>query len=378
MNAEFAAAFALDDGLVYLNHAGVAPWPVCARDAAIAFARENAASGAANYPRWIAVEQRLRDRLAQLIGAAGADDIALVPNTSAGLSIIAGGLDWRAGDNIVSFAGEFPSNRIVWQALAEQGVELRLVSLSGDDPEHELLSACDRNTRLIAVSAVQFHNGFRIDLERIGAETQRRGILFCVDAIQWVGALRMDVGALNIDFLAADGHKWMLGPEGIGVLWMRPELRERLTLHAHGWHMVERAEDFSATAWQPAKTARRFEPGSPNLLGIHALDAAVGLLLDTGLARVEQRVLDNTRAIMEHVQATSSLRLMSRAQAERRSGSVTFAAEGASDHDVLRRHLAAAGVVGAARGGGLRFSPHFYQDWSDIERAFAALSQARR
>ena len=192
------------NGLRYLNHAAVAPWPRRAADAVSAFARENVAHGASDYPEWLKIEHRLRERLARLLNARAGSDLALVKNTSEALSFVAFGLDWREGDQVVIGNEEFPSNRVVWEALRPRGVEVVEVGLAGDDPEGALLAACGPRTRLLSISAVQYASGLRLDLERIGTGCRRRGVLFCIDAIQQLGALPFDVQAYDCAFAMAD------------------------------------------------------------------------------------------------------------------------------------------------------------------------------
>jgi len=368
----------LDADVVYLNHAAVAPWPRRAVVAVQRFAETCGKRGAADYPRWLEVELRLRQRLARLINARSTDDIALVKNTSEALSMIAYGLQWRPGDNVVIFEGEFPSNRLVWESLTRYGVELREVPLRTEDRrEAELLARCDRHTRLVSVSSVQYATGFRTDLQTIGEGCRRRKILFCVDAIQSLGAVPFDVEACGADFVAADGHKWMLGPEGLALLWCRPELRERLQLHELGWHMTDRPGDFEARQWRPSATATRFECGSPNLLAAHALEASLSLIEEIGVTQIYENILSITRYIMENAKSRfPEMELISPRAEDRRSGIVTLR-PGDADPEALRRALLGCGVVCAARGGGLRFSPHFYNAPGEIDLALDALSRCR-
>lgn len=258
----FLDEFTQAPGLRYLNHAAVAPWPKRAATAVARFAQENVLLGARDYPDWMIVEQRLRERLMRLLNAPSTDDIALVKNTSEALSFVAFGLDWKSGDQIVISDEEFPSNRIVWEALKPQGVEVIQVSLKVDDPEAALLAACGPRTRLLSISAVQFATGLRLDLEVLGEGCKQRNVLFCIDAIQHLGALPFDVQASQCDFAMADGHKWLLGPEGLGVFYCRAQLRPQLKLHEFGWHMLEHMGDYNRTTWEPAVSARRFECGS--------------------------------------------------------------------------------------------------------------------
>ncbi|MCC1497716.1 aminotransferase class V-fold PLP-dependent enzyme [Alcanivorax sp. 1008] len=363
--------FPQDPAMLYLNHAAVAPWPARSRDAVIRFAEENARSGARHYPQWLATEQRLREQLKTLIGAASADDIALLKNTSEGLSVVASGLGWQPGDRILISDQEFPSNRIPWQALATQGVEVSAVSLDADDPEGALIAAMDERVRLLAISAVQFGSGLRLDMQRLGEACRARGILFCVDAIQAIGAIPVDVQQWQADFVVADGHKWMLGPEGLALFWCRPALRSKLTLHQFGWHMVEQAGDYDRQDWQPASSARRFECGSPNILCAHALSASLSLLLEVGMDQVSQRLADRVSRLQLGLQQRD-MQLISPPSPDRRAGIVTFRST-REDTPALFRRLTDAGVVCAPRGGGVRLSPHFYTSDSVIDRLLAVL-----
>lgn len=377
MDSSFSVAdeFPLTAGLVYLNHAAVAPWPRRTREAVQQFAEENCRLGARDYPRWTTVEASLRDQLRTLIGAASTDDIALVKNTSEGLSFVAHGLPWQPGDNIITTDQEFPSNRIVWESLRSKGVEVRIAELGGADPEATMLALADHRTRLLAVSAVQYATGLRMDLERLGRACRDRDILFVVDAIQSLGVLPMDVEAFHIDFLAADGHKWLLGPEGIGVFWCRPALRERLQLFEFGWHMVEHLGDFDRRDWAPAASARRFECGSPNMLGIHGLQASLSLLLEVGIPHIEARVAERVEAIAERCRGEGWAILSPDAPA-RRAGILTLRRPDV-DQGALFEHLRANQVVCALRGGGVRLSPHFHSAPETIEAALNAIANFR-
>ncbi len=202
----------LEHGL-YANHAAIAPWPRASSRAVADFAQENCEIGAEKYSHWLVRETQLRKMLAGLLNAASADDIALLKNTTEGICTVAGGIDWHSGDNLVLPAGEFPSNRLPWLALQSKGVEVREVDIrSTSNPEKALIEHMDECTRLLSVSAVQWTDGLRLRLEVLGKACQENEVLFFVDAIQQLGAMRMDVQACGIDFLAADGHKWLLAP----------------------------------------------------------------------------------------------------------------------------------------------------------------------
>ena len=361
--------FELEQDLIHLNHAAVAPWPRCTREAVEVFARENSTQGSLHYSAWVKKESELRQLLAQLIQAAQADDIALLKNTSEALSVVAHGLAWQAGENIVITNQEFPSNRIVWESLQDRGVGVRQVDLySADTPEQALMQACNSQTRLLAISSVQYASGLRVNLASLGQFCRDQRILFCVDAIQSIGALEFDVNAVNADFVMADGHKWMLGPEGLALFYTHKRARDQLSLHQFGWHMVEHYEDFDRKDWQVADSARRFECGSPNMLGIHALHASIELLLATGMTQVEQRVLANSEALFTLIKNSANLECLTDMTPGRYGGIVVFRHKKYPSEHVYR-YLMQQRVLCALRGGGVRFSPHFYTQAELLQQA---------
>lgn len=370
----FLDEFEQAPGLCYLNHAAIAPWPRRTAEAVARFAQDNVRLGAHEYPAWLATERRLRERLTRLLNAPTIGDIALVGNTSQALSLVAFGLDWRPGDQVVISDEEFPSNRVVWQALADRGVEVVEASLAVADPEAALIAACGPRTRLLSVSAVQFASGLRLDLARLGAACRQRGVLFCVDAIQQVGALPFDVQHYQCDFAMADGHKWMLGPEGLGVFYCRSELRRQLTLHAYGWHMLEHLGDFERRQWQPARSARRFECGSPNMLGACALEASLSLLEDVGMTVVAEQLAQRIEQLYRGLTAIPGAQLHSPGDPSRRAGIVSFSLDGHANADIYRA-LSNNGVICAVRGPGVRFSPHFYTDHRLIDEVLRQVGQ---
>ncbi len=263
---------------------------------------------------------------------------------------------------------------MVWEPLSRYGVSVRQVLLHGVDPETALIDACDRTARLLSIGSVQYASGLRMDIERLGEACRKKGILFCVDAIQSVGAVDLNVQDCGADFVMADGHKWMLAPEGLALSYCRAERLDMLRLNQYGWRMREHPLDFDSHEWQAAPSARRFECGSPNMLGIHAQDASISLLQEMGMAAVASQLQQRTQQIVDHILSFPGLRLLSPQPAARRAGIVTFQALD-SDLDHLFAHLQQAGIVCAQRGGGLRLSPHFYTKIRDIDRAFEVVRQ---
>ncbi len=363
----FMKEFKLSDENICLNHAGVSPWPLRTVKAVHAFAEENMLQGSTRYLQWLKVEDNLKKQAAELINAPSENDIALLKNTSEALSIVAYGLDWNQGDNVVSSDQEFPSNRIVWESLSSRGVQFRAADLSSaDSPEDALFSLVDARTRLISISSVQYSTGLKMDLKRIGEFCRERGILFCVDAIQSIGAVRFDVREIHADFVMADGHKWMFGPEGLAIFYSRPDARKRLTLNQYGWHMVEAVGDFNQKSWEVAKTSRRFECGSPNMLCIHALNASLSLLLEAGPEHIEHEVLKRSDYIFHAVNTIPELELITPTESGRYAGIVTLRRVN-TDNEVLYKHLMRNNILCAYRSGGIRLSPHFYTPYEVLD-----------
>lgn len=351
--------FPLLEDIIYLNHAAVSPWPAITAAAIKKFTDENLTVGASYYPVWLKTENSLRKLLAQLINATSAEDIALLKNTSEALSVVAYGIDWRQGDEIVITDQEFPSNRIVWESLKNQGVKVMIAKISDtESPEGSVIDAITSKTRLVSVSSVQYASGLRLNLETIGKECQRKAILFCVDAIQSLGAFEFDVEKYHADFVMADGHKWLMSPEGLALFYSSAKAREKLKLNQYGWHMVEEINE-PATAWQPARSARRFECGSPNMLGIHAMHASMQLINRIGIDNIQKHVLDNTRCMIDFIHNSKNLSLVYHYSPSHYSGIVSFKHEHI-DNVELFDYLTNNKVICMIRGKGIRFSPHFY------------------
>ncbi len=368
MKNNFQQEFALREDLIYLNHAGVAPWPLRTAKAVREFTEENLKEGSVNYLKWAQVEAELRRQARDLINARSEDDIAIMKNTSEALSVVAYGLDFKEGDNIVSSNQEFPSNRIVWESLAQKGVEFREADLNETEiPEEALFSRVDTNTRLITISSVQYSTGLQMDLKRISEFCRKNNILFCVDAIQSLGALRFDLQEIQADFVMADGHKWMLGPEGVALFYCNPAIRDRLRLNQYGWHMVEAVGDFDRKEWSIAKTARCFECGSTNMIGIHALNASLSLLLDAGMEYVESEVLKRSEYLFEIIQTKPGLDLLNSTKTQRYAGIITFRCH-ETDNAALYHYLTKNNVVCALRANAIRLSPHFYTPYEKLDQ----------
>jgi len=293
------------------------------------------------------------------------------------LSVVAHGIQWQGGENIVGILRDFPSNRVVWESLADRQVNFNPVDiLHTDQPEQALMDACDQHTRLLAVSSVHYATGLRLDLQILGDFCRQRQILFCVDAIQSIGAIPLDVQQIGADFVAADGHKWMLGPEGLALFYCKPALREQLKLHQFGWHMLESPADFDQPKWQISHTGTRFECGSPNMLGIHGLDASLSLLEQVGVDNILKQIINNMYYLIDLLSYYKDIEFITQTNSrERLSGILTFRVRGQNSEQIYQQ-LMQQKVICAHRGGGIRFSPHFYTSEATMDRACEVLGRS--
>ncbi len=358
--------------LAYLNHAGVAPVSTRVEEALRRYLSEATRRGAFDYARIYDAEiERVRDRAATLLGA-DRSEIAFVKNTTEGLGLVASGLEWSPGDRVVTCDLEYPSNVYPWWSLADRGVEtILLPGEAGRLPLERVADALrDSRVRLLALSSVEFGSGARHDLEALGRLCHERGVLFCVDAIQSLGCLPIDVERCRIDFLAADGHKWLLSVEGCGLFYCARRVLDLVRPRVVGWRSVVDNHDFDTYHLELQPGAGRFEEGTPNTAGIFALGAAIDLLLEIGIDAVSERVLSLTDRLVRGLEARGAELLGPRG--DEASGIVSFRLRDEPiDRTVAR--LRARRVFVVARRGGVRASPHFYNDESEIDRLLEAL-----
>ena len=370
-----ASVFPVIDCHSWLNHAAISPWPAPVIAAMRAFVDDNAEHGPLHYNDWLAVEARLRHRARVLLDAEREDDIALVKNTSDGLCLIAAGLDWQPGDRMLLLAGEFPTNRLPWHQLLPPFVTVEERPFDPDEPERALIDALDDATRLVAVSSVRYDSGIRLDLARIGHACRRHGALLAVDAIQHLGALPLSVRELPVDFVVGGSHKWLLAPEGLALFWSRPSARAKLRPVQSGWRMWPDMFDFQRRDESLPDGARRFEPGTLNTAGIHGLDAALGVLLDTPAGQRGDALADRVGRLIDGLSTLPDVRIETPVDPARRAGIVTFGSP-RCDPDALLRALRRAEVFAARRGAGIRLSPHFYTPPAQLDRALDVVADA--
>jgi cysteine desulfurase/selenocysteine lyase len=363
----YASQFPVRQNLIYLNHAAVAPLCRPAAEAMKHLADDCTNYGSLHYDQWLAAYEGVRVAAAKLIGA-DRSEIALMKNTSEGIATVAMGLDWRPGDRIVGFREEFPANLYPWKLLEEKGVTVTWLSVT--DPLDRIDEAC-RGARLLTISFVQFLTGYRAPILEIGEICRRHNCFYFVDAIQGLGAFPLDVRAAHIDALAADGHKWLLGPEGCGILYLNIGRLPEVKPVEFGWTNVAGYNDYGSRDMSLRPDAGRYECGTLNTIGCFGLRASLEFLLEVGVERIGPAVQGLGDRIASGVQATGYELLGSRTP-QTGAGIVTFRKPGVDEREIVRR-LRAAGITAAPRAGWVRTSPHFYITDSDIDRMLEVL-----
>ncbi len=357
----------------FFDHAAVAPLTLRAQNALTEYAADLAENGDVNERRWVERVEHVRGLFGRLLGCDPLD-IAFIKNTSEGVGIVAEGFPWQAGDNVVIAAEEYPANQYPWLNLGRRGVEVRAVpSLGNRLPLDAVAAACDGRTRIVSLSFVEYASGYRNDLDSLGQMCRERGILFFVDAIQGLGALPLDVGKTPIDFLAADGHKWLLGPEGAGIFYIRRDLVERLQPLGVGWNSVVGSRNFSVIDFRLKPHAGRWESGSLNVAGIHALGASLELLLDIGIVTVAARIFALTDHLCAHLREKPRLAVFSSRLLGEKSPIVSIAYRDPAQVAVKKRLCRDEGVIVNQRAGRLRVSPHCCNSVEEIDRLAALL-----
>jgi cysteine desulfurase / selenocysteine lyase len=360
---------------VFLAHAAVSPLPRRVAEAISACALQGATNDQEEaVPR--STLQETREAAARLLHAQP-EEIALVGPTSLALSLVAAGLPLRKGDNILIYYDDYPANVYPWMSLGEKGVEVRMLNVRelGRIRHVDVLGQVDERTRLVALASCHFISGWRIDLDAIGRALRQRGVLFCVDAIQTLGALATTVE--HIDFLAADAHKWLLGPCAAGIFYVRKEAQGLLRPAMLGWHNV-RCPDFVAQerlVFRP--DAGRYEAGTANLLGAVGLKAALELLLEVGPENIAAELRRQRAWLVPALQAKGYTVLQAGAPVENAGVLLSISRPGA-DMPALHAALLAAGIVTSLRGDRagrkyLRLSPHFYNTDAELNRLLEKL-----
>jgi selenocysteine lyase/cysteine desulfurase len=364
---QYAHQFPVRDRLIYLNHAAVAPLCKPAADAMKHLADDCMNFGSRHYDQWLDAYEGVRLAAARLIHA-DRSEIALVKNTSEGIATIAMGLDWKPGDRIVAFHEEFPANYYPWKRLEARGITVTWLSV---EDSLEKIAVAARGAKLLAISFVQFLSGYRAPIQAIGEICDANHCIFLVDAIQGLGAFPIDVRSCHIDALAADGHKWLLGTEGCGILYINHALQDRVEPVEFGWTNVAGYNDYASRDMALRQDAGRFECGTLNTIGCFGLRASIEFLLEVGLGKIAPVVQNLGDRIAAGV-LEKGYQLLGSRTPETGAGIVSFRKPGIEAGAIVRK-LAAAGIAAAPRAGWVRTSPHFYISPADIDQMLAEL-----
>jgi len=372
MNDSIRSLFPVTEKYIYMNHAAVAPLSTRVRDAMIGLIEDQTHHGSVNYYDWLATYEHSRESAARLVNCQP-HEIAFTQNTSAGLSAIANGIDWREGDNVVGCNVEFPSNVYPWMRLAdERGIRIKLAEeRDGRIDADELLSLIDDRTRVVTISWVQFASGFRSDLRRIGQFCRERGVIFVVDVIQGLGGLKLDVERDCVDAFAADAHKYLLGPEGVALLYISDRVIDRIRPTVVGWTSVKNYEKHLDYDLDYREGALRFECGTLNTAGVYGLGAAIDLFLEAGAEKIEEYLIGLSGYLAERL-VSKGYRVVS----SRRSGESSAILTCVHEHHspkALYKVLLERNIITAHRANRLRISPHFYNTRDEVDALIGAL-----
>ncbi|HZM87744.1 MAG TPA: aminotransferase class V-fold PLP-dependent enzyme [Blastocatellia bacterium] len=372
MNQTIRSLFPVTDKYIYMNHSAVCPLSTRVRDAMIGLVDDVAQNGAVNLKGWVQKYEDTRASAARLVNAR-THEIAFMRNTSEAISSIANGIDWRVGDNVVTCNVEFPANVYPWMRLCEErGIEMKLSEeRNGRIDAGELLAKIDDRTRVVTISWVQFASGFRSDLARIGRFCRERGVIFVVDVIQGLGGLKLDVERDCVDAFAADAHKYLLGPEGIALLYISDRVIDRIKPTVVGWTSVKNYEQHLDYDLTYREGAGRFECGTLNTAGVYGLSAAIDLFLEMGPSEIEAYLVGLSGYLAEGL-ASKGFKIISSRVPGEASAVVTCTHEQHSPRE-LYRLLRSRNIITAPRANRLRISPHFYNTREEVDTLIEAL-----
>ncbi|HEY5884837.1 MAG TPA: aminotransferase class V-fold PLP-dependent enzyme [Pyrinomonadaceae bacterium] len=373
MNDELRALFPVTARFNYLNHAAVSAPPSPTINAIQLYLADVSENGSINFKDWLATKERTRRLLAGLLGARP-EQVAFMRNTSDGLSTVANGLKWHPGNNLVTFRNEFPSNIYPWLRLRDAfNVEVRMCEERGGRVDlDELISLIDDQTRVVAISHVQYASGFRADLQRLGRAARARDALLVVDVIQSLGVVPVNVDDDLVDVAAGACHKWLLTPEGVGYLYLSDRARTRIQPTLVGWVSVPNPDDYNnfEQGWNSGTLAWETGTGATGL--IHGLEENLKLLTQVGIGNIKAYLDELTDHLCDRLQ-DSSYEIVSSRRAEEKSQTVCIRSRSGFTPMHLYSHLKKQNIITAPRGDRLRISPHFYNTAGEIDHLIDAL-----
>jgi cysteine desulfurase / selenocysteine lyase len=382
LKSAFRDEMSVSQSWAYFDHAAVSPIPRRSAEAMQRWLVQASQDGDVPWPEWSSRASKLRDAASRMLHCK-TEEVALVPNTTYGINAVALGLPWRQGDSVVVLENEFPSNLLPWLSLERFGVEVRCIPVDGSGLVDlaSIRDAIDQSTRLVAISWVGYATGYRVDLSELCDMVHQAGAQLFVDAIQGLGVFPLNTRDIPIDYAAADGHKWMLGPEGAGLLYIRESNLDRLAPIMVGWNAIKASHEFRSQGAVLKDDASRFEGGSANHVGLIGLGASLELLLELGCHQpdgfVARRVLENASRLRDAIQRAGgelAYHVPKTWDDATASGIVSFSMPN-RDPVAVRKHLIDAGVVLSVRHGKLRVATHAYNNEQDIERLASALAR---
>jgi len=373
MNDAIRSLFPATRHLTYLNSAAVSPIPTTAIEAINSQLADVAANGSAHYQDWVDTKNRARGLIAGMLKVRP-DQIAFLRNTSDGFASIANGLRWSAGDNIVSFEREFPSNYYAWRRIRDEfNVELRLCpERDGRIDLAELASLIDSSTKVVAISSVQFASGFKADLESIGRAARAVDALFCVDIIQGFGAMPFDLPAQFVDAACGASHKWLCAPEGCGMIFLSDRARQRVDPTLVGWISVETPWDFEDREQSFKPNALAWESGTGCSSLFYGLEQSLKLLHEAGAENIERHLDQLSEHLCDSLGGKNYEIVSSRRPGERSQIVCIKHSNGLTSNQIAEQ-LENEKIIVSPRGDRLRIAPHFYNNIEDIERLISAL-----
>lgn len=362
----------LKNGIIYFNHASTAPINILMKKRIDEFIRQRGEDALDDYWAFKTVADETKSIIGEMINCSG-DRIAFLDNTTNGLILLTLGTDWKPGDRIILNDVEFPANVYPFLHLKAKGVEIDFIkSANGIVTAEEIIEAIRPETKLISVSFVQFLSGYRIDLEKIGKVCKEKRIIFCVDSIQGLGAVRLDVEKYNIDYLANGTQKWMLGLQGLAFIYVRKDLQDKMKSAPIGWLAVKNAWDFLKFDLAAKETAERFQPGTLNNIGIYAFNSSMKLFNEFGFDEIEKQIISNSKYFIDELAKIGYKSPLCSLPEKHLSGIVSFRTNnGQKMIDYLKEKK----IVCSLREGYIRFAPHFYNTKQDIDYVVDALKQ---
>lgn len=368
----------IEEGYTYMNHCAISPLSNPVRQAIEKYLEVRNRGPVEQFEQWMEVAANCKEKIARLIHASTPDQIAFTGNTSDGLSIVAEGIPWKPGEEILLNDMEFPANIQPFRALHRKGVTTTVIKTKGQRITAESIrEAITPNTRMVAVSAVQYLGGYRANLREIGELCRQNNLLFVVDGIQALGASKIDVQDAHIDALATGGHKWLMAPMGIGFLYLSDRLMSRLEPVKTGWRSVEKPWELTRFDQPWRETADRFETGTPNMSGITGLNASLNFLMEVGIGHIEQHVKLLTQHANTQIEELGGCTVQTPLGASERAGILSFRLPDGEDPEELVGKLKQDRFILSSREGLIRIAPHFYNTQFEIDELFARIRSNR-